>query len=113
MVVTKKFYKKVKKGLGDVFDNGVSLLCDYSGEGMFGKKCLGVRSSYGLKGLHEFYHILYNLSNTSEDKYRNLREEINNFFNNINVVCMDNSGLDIIIYFPDIHVEEEGGAICD
>ena len=62
----------------------------YSGRGMFGKTCIGVRVS----DISDIFNIGINLALHIEDNHRELLEDLD--------VKFDNMGRGYIVYFPDV-----------
>lgn len=78
---------------------------DYSGRGMFGEECLGIVGSNASK-------IIYKIMNAIIDNYSDSEGEQLELFKELTKILsygyeQDSMGLNIIVYFPDVEIDEE------
>ena len=87
MTISRKLYGILAERLGEDFRD------DYSGRGMFGKRCLGFVFSSAYKFYCEMHKIVLD------------NGEANAFLSGDFTCMQDSMGFDTIFYFPDISVE--------
>lgn len=95
-----RFQKFVQEALSCLEDTGdVTIRTDYSGRGMYGKKCVGVVVSDQQEFLGNFTYELLQITNTLND----LRD-LPDFFKEMK---SDNMGHDVILYWERFSWDEE------
>lgn len=78
---------------------------NYSGRGMFGKECLGIVGS-------DTTTIIYKIMDSIMDKYSDEKDTQLELFHELTEILsggskQDSMGLNIILYFPDLEIDEE------
>lgn len=87
-------------------DLDVDVRANYSGRGMYGRKCVGITG--GSSDLNSVLaEVAYNLAPLTSEGYdgnQRLREDLETLFN----YSQDSMGLDRIFYWPALSLQEQG-----
>lgn len=100
-------FKMSRKLYDRISELGFDTRDDYSGRCMFGDTCFGFVTGDTFIGIRLFYEFLRR--EIEEGDFESECSAILNILDNPvrNTVQKDRMGLDYIVYFPDISVEEE------
>lgn len=102
MEISRKLYERLE-------EEGLNVRDDYSGRSMYGKMCFGVTVSQLATALHDVSEVLREIIIKEKRDDLDLAKEAADMLEdgNLTEFKTDNRGLDYIIYFPHITVEEE------
>ena len=104
---------KFTKHLMDILTNqyDLDMRSDYSGRFMYGRICIAI-SCESVDSIHRFYRAMHQLAQSVEqgDDEFQLEEADKNFIdffleNDDITICWDQLGLGMIVYFPQIMLE--------
>lgn len=100
MTTLSKFYEVAQQNINDLAeqeDYSVTLRNDYSGRGMFGRRCVGI-----ICPRHLVMEAIDCLKQAQQETGVKLPVNLNRDF------CKDNMGLDMIYYYPQLDISTDG-----
>lgn len=96
-----KFTAKLISSLRDDYD--LELRTDYSGRGMYGRRCVGIDCHTLGAEIQRFYTAMHELADDSD---YDIAQCAKAFWQSDINLCWDSMGLGMIIYFPNITAED-------
>ena len=85
----------------------VDFRSDYSGRGMYGKTCVGFVVQTPAVGLMSVGAALAEVLRSADEDDVDYNEKLNLLHFMVTNACIDNMGMDMIVYFPGVTLKNE------